>query len=98
VIALSREAEDHVDRLIAHYENLVRPRAAEKLLEAIERAKLRIAKDPNAGLEAPRPYPTLKTAGRRWIREGSYWIVYSTADPPVIAGVYYATVDIPRWV
>jgi plasmid stabilization system protein ParE len=98
VIALSREAEDHVDRLIAHYEELARPRAAEKLLEAIERAKLRISKAPGAGLEAPRPYPMLKKAGRRWIKEGSYWIAYRTTKPPVIAGIYYATVDIPRWV
>jgi plasmid stabilization system protein ParE len=98
VIALSPEAEDHVDRLIAHYEKLVRPRAAEKLLEAIERAKSRIAKAPDAGLPAPRPYPTLEKPGRLWIKEGSYWIVYRTTKPPVIAGIYYATVDIPRWV
>ncbi len=98
MIALSREAEEHVDRLIAHYENLVRPRAVEKLLEAIERAKLQITKAPNTGLEAPRPYPMLKKAGQRRIKQGSYWIVYRTTEPPVIAGIYYATVDIPRWV
>jgi hypothetical protein len=26
---------------------------------------------------------------------GSYWVAYSTAEPPVITAVFYATADIP---
>jgi plasmid stabilization system protein ParE len=96
VIGLSPEAETQVDRLIAHYEAKERLAAAVALLNALERAKLRIAQAPEAVLDAPRPYPTLKRYGRRWIIEGRYWISYSLTTPPVISGVFYATADIPN--
>lgn len=96
MIALSREAEAHVDRLIAHYEAKGRIEAAINLLNALERAKLRIANVPDVGLEAPRPYPGLKRLGRRWIIEGRYWISYSLTVPPVISGVFYVTANIPK--
>ena len=66
------------------------------LLNALERAKARISERPEAGLPAPRPYPALAKAGRRWIIEGSYWISYSLTTPPVISGVFYAMADIPN--
>jgi hypothetical protein len=47
-------------------------------------------------LPAPRPYPSLANAGRRWIIEGAYWISYSLTAPPVISGVFYAMADIPN--
>jgi plasmid stabilization system protein ParE len=96
VIALSREAESHVDRLIAYYEAKGRLEAAINLLKTLERAKLRIARAPEAGLRAPRPYPALARTGRLWIIEGRYWISYTSMNPPVISGVFYATADIPN--
>ena len=54
-----------------------------------------IAAEPRAGLLAPRPYPELRRAGRRWIIEGRYWIAYSLSSPPVISAVFYDTADIP---
>jgi plasmid stabilization system protein ParE len=48
VIALSLEAEEQVDRLIAHYEGKERPSAAVNLLDALERAKQRIGRSPEA--------------------------------------------------
>lgn len=96
MISLSPEAETQVDRLIAYYEAKERVAAAINLLHALERAKLRIARTPEAGLEAPRPYPALKRHGRRWIIEGRYWISYSLTVPPVISGVFYVTADIPN--
>jgi hypothetical protein len=82
--------------LIAHYEALGRLEASINLLNALERARMRIAERPEAGLPAPRPYPGLAKAGRRWIIEGSYWISYSLATPPIISGVFYAMSDIPN--
>ncbi len=96
MIALSPEAETHVDRLIAHYEAKERLQAAVNLLHALERAKARITAAPDAGLDAPRPYPSLKRHSRRWIIEGRYWISYSLTTPPVISGVFYVTADIPN--
>jgi plasmid stabilization system protein ParE len=96
VISLSPEAEAQVDRLIAYYEAKERAAASVNLLNALERAKLRIARTPEAGLEAPRPYPALRRLGRRWIVEGRYWISDSLGPPPVISGVFYATSDIPN--
>jgi plasmid stabilization system protein ParE len=85
-----------LDGLLKHYEKLGRPEASRNLLAALERAKTKIAEAPEAGLTAPRPYPELKRAGRRWLREGSYWISYSMTDPPVISGVFYVTANIPK--
>jgi plasmid stabilization system protein ParE len=96
VIGLSPEAEDQIDRLIAHYEAKERIEAATNLLNTLELAKRRIARAPEAGLDAPRPYPALKRSGRRWIIEGRYWISYSLTKPPIISGVFYVTADIPN--
>ncbi len=96
MIALSPEAEAQLDALIAHYEALGRVEASVNLLSALERARARIAAKPEAGLPAPRPYPSLAKAGRRWIIEGRYWVSYSLTTPPVISGVFYAMADIPN--
>jgi len=81
---------------MAYYEEKGRVAASVNLLRALERAKQRIVQTPQAGLDAPRPYPTLKRHGRRWIIEGRYWISYSLTTPPVISGVFYVTADIPN--
>jgi plasmid stabilization system protein ParE len=96
MIALSPEAEAQLDALIAHYEALGRVEASINLLDALERARARISATPDAGLPAPRPYPALAKAGRRWIIEGAYWISFSLTIPPVISGVFYAMADIPN--
>jgi len=96
MIALSPEAEAQLDALIAHYEALGRVEASINLLNALEKARTRIAERPEAGLPAPRPYPGLAKEGRRWIIEGSYWISYSLTTRPVISGVFYAMSDIPN--
>jgi len=96
VIALTREAAKQVTDLESHYEALDRVAAVHNLLLAIEGAKARIANSPTIGLPAPRPYPELKKLGRLWLKAGRYWISYSTTIPPVITGVFFETVDIPR--
>ena len=96
MISLSPEAEAQLDGLIAHYEALGRIEAAINLLNALERAKMRISETPETGLSAPRPYPSLAKAGRRWIIEGTYWISNHLTTPPVISGGFYAMADIPN--
>lgn len=96
MIEFSLAAELQVAALIEHYELKGRPEASEHLLAALETARLRIAQAPDAGLEAPRPYPSLKRPGRRWIIEGRYWISYILTKPPVISGVFYVMADIPN--
>ena len=71
MIRLSPEAEAQVDRLIEHYSALGRVRAAENLLDALERAKEQIANTPQSCLLAPRPYPRLTQPGRLWIKAGA---------------------------
>lgn len=96
MISLSPEAEAQIDALIVRYEVLGRIEASINPLNALERAKVRISETPAMGLPAPRPYPALAKAGRRWIIEGHYWIAYSLTKPSIISGVFYATADIPN--
>jgi hypothetical protein len=64
-------------------------------LVALHDAERRIARDPAAGLPAPRPYPQVARPGRAWVKAGRYWVVYTITHPPVIAAVFYETVNIP---
>ena len=95
MIRLSREAERQLAALLRHYTRIGRSEAKQNLITVIDQAVERIARDPSAGLPAPRPYPDLTQPGRAWIAVGSYWIAYGTTNPPVILAVFYATADIP---
>jgi hypothetical protein len=46
-------------------------------------------------LPAPRPYLTLISADRLWIKEGRYWIAYRAFPEPIIVGVFYESANIP---
>jgi plasmid stabilization system protein ParE len=96
VIALSPAADNHLRQLTEHYEAKDRLDAARNLLAAVQAARLRIARHPDGGLPAPRPYPELKYLNLRWIIEHRYWIAYTASDPPVIAGIFHDTADIPN--
>ena len=85
-----------VEALRRHFEGRNRIEAIERLLLALAQAERSIAQNPAAGLPAPRPYPSLAQAGRRWIKAGSYWVAYSIAVPPVITAVFYDQADIPN--
>lgn len=98
MVELTPQADEQVSRLESHYEALDRVEAVFNLLRAVEAAKARIARAPEAGLPAPRPYPALKKPGRLWLKEGRYWISYSPTKPLAITGVFFETVDIPGWV
>ena len=97
MIALSPEAESQLDDLLVHYEQRERPEAIRNLIGSLEQAAARIERAPDAGLHAPRPYPSLASLGLRWIKEGAYWFAYAdTAGGLVIAGVFYESADIPN--
>ncbi len=96
MIALSPAADNHLRQLTEYYETKDRLDAARTLLAALETARLRIARHPGAGLPAPRPYPELRYLDLKWIIEHRYWIAYTASDPPVIAGIFYDTADIPN--
>jgi hypothetical protein len=78
-----------------HYESLGRPAAVRALLAALDEAERRIERNPSTGLAAPRPYPKLARPGVAWIKEGQYWVSYTTTSPPVIVAVFYETANIP---
>ena len=96
MIVLSPEADNHLRQLSEHYETKDRLDAARNLLAAVEAARLRIARHPKDGLTAPRPYPELAYLDLRWIIQHRYWIAYTPSDPPVIAGIFHDTADIPN--
>jgi plasmid stabilization system protein ParE len=95
-LELSRRAARAVAQLRRYYEQKGRPEASDNLLFALERASERIAREPEMGLIAPRPYPEVAHAGERLIKEGRYWIAYSLTIPPVILAVVYDQADLPR--
>jgi hypothetical protein len=103
LIAWSAKAERQVTALRHHYENLGRAAAARALLAALDEAERRIERDPSGGLPAPRPYPQLARYGLNlpdMACPGSRRAVTgspnSTGHPPVIAGVFFETANIPR--
>lgn len=95
MIRLTPEAEAQVEDLMRHYERLERPAATRNLVAALEHASDRITDAGEAGLPAPRPYPSLTRFGFRWIKVGAYWIAFEIANVPIIVGVFYESSDIP---
>ncbi|WP_420872586.1 hypothetical protein [Nitrospirillum pindoramense] len=93
---LSPRAVRHITNLRDHYEALGRDAAILNLANVLEEAAARIQAKPADGLPAPRPYPLLAKHGRLWLRVEDYWIVYTTAAPRSIVGVFYETANIPR--
>jgi plasmid stabilization system protein ParE len=95
LIGFTPEAAQHVRDLRENYRSKQRPEAVRNLMASLDVAGGRILAAPLAGLPAPRPYPGMARSGRRWIKEGRYWIAYRLTDPPVIVGVFFDTADIP---
>ncbi len=97
MIRLSPQAESQVDALLEHYERLNRTEAMRNLVKVVEAAAGRIGKSPNIGLPAPRPYPLLADLGLRWMKEGSYWIAFTSfEEKPTIVAVFHEAADIPN--
>ncbi len=96
MIPLSARATLDVARLEEHYDQLNRPEAIRNLAYALAEASHKIENNPDAGLTAPRPYPSLAKPGRLWVHVRRYWIAYSTATPPVMLAVFYDTANIPE--
>jgi plasmid stabilization system protein ParE len=91
----SSEAQRQRAALTSHYEKKGRSDAIRRLRAALAVAENRIETMPQAGLPAPRPYPSLARQDRAWIKAGRYWIGYSRASPPVIVAVFFETANIP---
>jgi plasmid stabilization system protein ParE len=98
LIEYTPRAIRQIGALVRHYEDRHRPEAIRSLFVALDAAERRIESNPSAGLAAPRPYPQVARKGRVWVKAGRYWVVYSTAQPPVIVAVFYETANIPRQV
>jgi hypothetical protein len=94
MVPLTIEARNHVRGLSVHYVRLDRTEALRYLILAISAAQIKIAKAPDAGLPAPRPYKQLARTGQRWIKQHVYWVRYNL-EPLSITGVFYETLDIP---
>lgn len=89
------DAERQVDALRDHYRKHRRIEAVRNLDQARDEAERHVARQPEAGLPAPRPYPDLARAGTLWIMAGRYWFAYRSEGPPLILAVFDATADIP---
>ena len=95
MIALTPEASAQVDAFERFYIEKGRPQALRNLGHALAEAGLIIANAPERGPPAPRPDPGLAPLGLSWLKPGRYWIAYDPA-PPIIAGVFFQTDDIPN--
>jgi plasmid stabilization system protein ParE len=97
VTRLSRRARAQISSLADHYNDLERPEAIRNLRGAIARASERIEVRRGRFFSAPRPYPTLARPGWHWLKEGAYWIAYSSEPTGiVIQVVFHESADIPR--
>jgi plasmid stabilization system protein ParE len=91
----STEAQRQIAALTSHYEKKGRSDAIRNLRAALAIAESRIQTTPDAGLPAPRPYPSMSRQDRAWLKAGRYWIAYSRASPPVIVALFFETANIP---
>ena len=92
----SWRAQRQLFDLLLHYEGLDRTDAVRNLIAAMSQVEVSIERKPDAGLAAPRPYPSLARLGYAWIKSGSYWVAYSRGAPPVIVAVFHESADIPN--
>lgn len=92
---LSPRAGRPVRELQRHYRELRRPEAIRALAAALESAWRAITSKPEAGLQAPRPYPALARPGHAWVKAGRYWIAYRTKPRLIIIAVFFETANIP---
>jgi len=96
VIELSRRAAAQLDSLLAPFSEKKRPEAMRNLLSALREARDAIQANPDGGLTAPRPYPTLARPGRHWLGSGRYWIAWRSRPVLKIVAVVYDQADIPN--
>jgi hypothetical protein len=66
------------------------------MAEAIAMAAARIEEQAGPFSPAPRPYPDLATYGRRWLKEGRYWVAFvPISGGYAITSVFFETANIP---
>jgi plasmid stabilization system protein ParE len=94
LIEYSQRAQRQLFELLLHYEKLDRTEAVRNLIAAMAQVEASIERKPDAGLPAPRPYPSLARLGYAWTKSGSYWVAYSRSAPSVIVGVFHESADI----
>lgn len=93
---VSPKALAQLNQILAKWEKIGKASAGKKFLDALEQAKAKIAEKPQGGTLNPLPYAEFKVEGRRWLREGAYWVSYSLAEPPVISGFFFVTSNEPK--
>ena len=79
-----------------HYEGRGRPEALANLDKAVAEAERLIELQPQTGLLAPRPYPSMARPGLRWMKVRRYWFGYRNAQTAVVVLVFYDAADMPR--
>ena len=84
-----------LDELHDHYRRKGWIEASIALDLAMLEAERRVQLNPQAGLPAPRPYPSLAAAGESWLIVKPYWVVYRPSTPPLILAVFHDSADIP---
>lgn len=95
MIPIAPRAKRDVAGLQRHYLQKNRPEAVDSLLAAVREAAARIERDPDAGIDAPRPYPHLRRQGWAWVKARRYWIGYHRHPRLLIAAVFYDAANIP---
>jgi plasmid stabilization system protein ParE len=96
VIPFSPRALKQIAALYQHYEKIERPDAFRNLILALREASQAIERNPDAGLAAPRPYPTATRRHWGWVKAGRYWVAYRRKPGLIIAAVFYETANIPK--
>lgn len=95
MIGFTARARRQVTELRQHFRLALRLEAVWNLERAIKEAAAQIEREPQAGIPAPRPYPTLARPDQAWCKVDRYWFRYSLTSPPVITAVFYDAANIP---
>ena len=98
MIRQTETAKRQVLRLLEHYLDIDRERAAELLINAVRVAYRRIEAIPGSGIRAPTPYPDIAHWRYLWIKEHCYWFGYIDTKPPIVTNILYDRSDMPSQV
>jgi len=93
-LELSRDARLQVWNLAQRYAVKGYPEAIQKLQRNLDFAINPDNLKCHRFFSAPRPAPSLRFLGFRWMLHNGYWFAYTSSEPPIIVAIIHGSANI----